>query len=165
MDYKPMIDISGDVIFTIINFLILLVVLYKILYKPVVAMMTKREEEISNAVSGASEDREAALQMKVEYDKMLASARGEAQQIMTRAHRQGESILQEAQLKAEQEASEIIARARLNIQTEKEQAFQQLRGEIVGLALAATEKLIGESMDNEANRRLIQEFITSRGDD
>jgi F0F1-type ATP synthase membrane subunit b/b' len=61
MEYKPMIDISADVIFTIINFLILLVILYKILYKPVTAMMAKREEEIRNAVTGASAEREAAL--------------------------------------------------------------------------------------------------------
>ena len=127
--------------------------------------MTKREEEILNAVSGASQDREAALQMKAEYDQLLASARGEAQQIMTRAHRQGENIVQDAHQKAEQDANDIIARAHVEIQTEREQAYEQLKGEVVGLALAASEKLLGEKMDSETNKRLVQEYINSRGDD
>jgi F-type H+-transporting ATPase subunit b len=164
MEYKPMIDISADVIFTIINFLILLVILYKILYKPVTAMMAKREEEIRNAVTGASAEREAALQMKAEYEKMLANARGEAQQIMNRAHQQGEKIVQDAHEKAENDAQQIIVRAQQEILTEKEQTFQQLKGEIVELAIAAAEKLIGDRMDSETNRRLVNEFIQSRGD-
>lgn len=165
MEYKPMIDISLDVIFTIINFLILVVILTRVLYKPVTAMMAKREEEIRNAVDGASVEREAAMQLKTEYEKMLSNARGEAQQIMNRAHQQGEKIVQEAHDKAENEAQQIIIRAHQEILTEKEQTFQQLKGEIVELAIAAAEKLIGDRMDSETNRRLVNEFIQSRGDD
>ena len=66
MEYKPMIDISLDVIFTIINFLILVVILTRVLYKPVTAMMAKREEEIRNAVDGAAVERESAMQLKTE---------------------------------------------------------------------------------------------------
>lgn len=164
MEYKPMIDISLDVILTIINFLILVVILTKVLYKPVTAMMTKREEEIRNAVNGASVEREAAMQLKAEYEKMLANARGEAQQIMNRAHQQGEKILQEAQQKADAEAQQIILRAHADIKTEKEQTFQQLKGEIVSLAIAAAEKIIGDTMDSETNHRLVNDFIQIRGD-
>ncbi len=164
MEYKPMIDISLDVVFTIINFLILLVVLYKVLYKPVTTMMSKREEEIRNAVNGASVEREAALQLKAQYESMLANARGEAQQIMNRAHQQGENIVQEAHQRAETEAQQIIVRARQEIQTEREQTFQQLKGEIVTLAIAAAEKIIGEKMDSQTNHRLVQDFLQNRGD-
>jgi len=164
MEYKPMIDISFDVILTIINFLILLVILTKVLYKPVTAMMSKREEDIRNAVNGASVEREAALQLKAEYEKLLANARGEAQQIMNRAHQQGENIILEAQQRADSEAQQLKLRAHQEIQTEKEQTFQQLKGEIVSLAIAAAEKIIGDTMDSETNHRLVNDFLQIRGD-
>jgi F-type H+-transporting ATPase subunit b len=154
----------GYLISQIINFLLLLVILRVFLYKPIVNMLDKRRETIRTDLEEAEAARSRAEAAKQEYEKQLEKAREERRSMLAQAREQADTMREEILEKARGEARDLVAKTEEEMVTLRRQAVAGAQGEIVELAMAAASKVVGESLDEQAQRRLIQEFIAEVGD-
>ncbi|WP_298135153.1 F0F1 ATP synthase subunit B [Micropruina sp.] len=144
--------------------IVLFIVIWIVMAKKVVPAFEKTYQERSAAIQGGIEKAEAAQAEAAaaleEYRQQLAGARDEASSIREEAKAQGAQILAEMRTKAQEEADRLIAQAKAQIEAERVQAVQQLRGEIGGLATNLAGKIVGESLDDdERARRTVDRFI------
>jgi len=145
--------------FQIINFLLLLYLLNRFLFKRVLGMLDDRQSKISQGLEDAetaARDRELA---RAEREAALAEARREAEAMVQRAAKTAEATSADILAEAKASAEQITARAREEISAEKEKALAEIRGEVADLALEAASKLIGSEMDAPKQRKLVQQFL------
>jgi F-type H+-transporting ATPase subunit b len=143
-----------------INFGIVLFVLQRFAYKPLLAMMDKRKNEIANALSNADKVKQEAAAQQAEFQKQLEASRREGQEAIARATAQSEKVRQEIIAKANEEAAQIKAKAVADADYERKQALAQLQGEIANLSLAMTRKVLaGGALDEKNHRALVQQFL------
>jgi F-type H+-transporting ATPase subunit b len=154
----------GYLISQIINFLLLLVILRVFLYKPIVNMLDKRRETIRTDLEEAEAARSQAEAARQEYEKQLEEAREERRSMLAQAREQADKMREEILEKARGEARDLVTKTEEEMETLRRQAIAGAQGEIVELAMSAAGKVVGESLDEKAQRRLIQEFIAEVGD-
>jgi F-type H+-transporting ATPase subunit b len=154
----------GYLISQIINFVLLLVLLRVFLYKPVLNMLDRRREKIRTDLDEADKARSQAEAAKQEYEKQLEQAREERRSIVAQASEQAEKMREEILEKARVEAQQLASKTEEEMEALRRQALVGAQDEIVDLALAAAGKVVGESLDEKAHRRLIQEFIAEVGE-
>jgi len=145
--------------FQIFNFLLLLYLLNRFLFKPVTAMLDERRERLAKGLEdaeSAARDRELASAAR---EETLAEARKEAQAMIARATKIADDSRDEIVANAKAEAEKAVTRAREEIEAEKERAMSQLRSHVADLALAAAGKLVKSEMDGGTQRRLVEEFL------
>ena len=154
-----MIDINATILAQMLNFLILVVVLRAVAYKPIVKMLKDREDTIAASLKKADDDAAKAEAALKEYQDQLANARTKAQDIVDkaekRAHEDHEAFVQATQ----KEIAQMKEAAEQQIQRERQQAVEQLKGEMITLSLAAASKIVSKNMDADENEKLIGEFI------
>jgi F-type H+-transporting ATPase subunit b len=146
-------------VFQVINFLLLLFLLNRFLFKPLLARMDERSAKIEKGLEDAetaARDRELA---RAEREAAVSEARKEAAAMLARANKIAEDTRNEILGEARAEAEKVTVRAREEIQAEKERAMAELRAEVADLALAAAGKLIRSEMDATTQRRLVNEFL------
>lgn len=143
----------------IINFAILLGLLYLIAYKPIMRMLDERSRKIKESMEQTEFIKEQAAHAEEEVKKRLGTAAKEGQEIIARAMRTGEEARRRVQQEARQEAESLIARARVEIQWERDEAIDELRKEFANLAILAAGKVIDRSLDKKAHRQLIDEVL------
>lgn len=143
------------------GFLLLLYLLNKMLFKPVGALLDQRQQDIASTYDKLEADRRQMETLRADYERRLAGIEAEAREKIQGAIKEAQSsrdqILQEAGMRSK----EMLTRAEEQIRREQEQAMITLRQEVVELALGATSKIIGDSLDENRQRRLIDEFITT----
>lgn len=149
----------GLTVFTWITFLILLGLLYRYGWDPIVETLQNREEKIQNDVTTAEEEREKAEQLRQERQEELNEAHAEAREIVENGREKGEEERERIIEEARDEADSMIDEAEDQIEREKREAFQKVEGEIGELALILTEKLLREEIDEEDHRRIVDEFM------
>jgi len=152
------INVSG-LVAQLINFGILFLLLYFVLYKPVLRMLNERSNKIKESMDQAEEIKEKMTQTEEQVRLQLEAARKEGQNILAQAGQMGGQLKEGARQEARQEAEAIIARARLEIDRERDEAIDELRRQFVDLAIVAAEKVITETLDKEKHRRLIDEVL------
>jgi F-type H+-transporting ATPase subunit b len=143
----------------IINFLILLFVLYKFAYGPIVAMLEKRQKKIEQGLKDAEVARKNLEKSEERQKEILKKARREAREIIEKSHTQAEKSKSEIAAEAKAQAEKILSDARVEIEIEKEKTITEIKSEIGGLVAAATEKVVGEKMDEKKDKRLIEESL------
>ena len=143
----------------IINFVLLLVLLYFIGYKPIRKMLDERSKRIKEGIDQAELAKEAAVRAEEEVQRRLDEARKDGQLILAQAAEIGERLKAEAREEARREAEALIVRARAEIGMERDEAIDRLRQEFADLAILAAEKVIKETLDKERHRRLIEEVL------
>lgn len=143
----------------IINFLILLFVLYKFAYGPILAILEKRQKKIEKGLAEAEEARKKLEESKKRQKEILQKARHEAKEIVEKAHIQAEKMKSEITETAKKQAEKIIQEARKDIEMEKEKTISEIKSEIGELVVAATERVVGEKMDSEKDRELIEKSL------
>ena len=143
----------------IINFAILLLVLYFLLYKPLLRMFNERSNRIKASMEQTEEIKEKMTETEHLVKEQLEAARKEGQNAVAQAGQIGEQVKEAARHEARQEAEAIIARARLEIDRERDEAIEELRRQFVDLAILAAEKVIAETIDKEKHRQLIDEVL------
>ena len=150
---------EGTLLFQIINFFILVAILAKFAYKPLLKVLEERRNKIESDLDAAAQAREAAAQLQAEYEAQLRSARAEAQAIIDKAVKQADKEAQ-AQLSA---IREQIARekqiAQAEIANEREVAIREMRNEVVTLSMAVAEKLLKKNRDPDMNAKLVANCI------
>jgi F-type H+-transporting ATPase subunit b len=150
--------------FQIINFVILLYLLNRFLFQPLMKRMDERSGRIEKGLEdadAAARDRELA---RAEREAAVAEARREAQAMIARATKMAEDSRNEIIGEARAEAERLTARARDEIAAEKERAIAEIRGQVADLALLAAGKLVRREMDDATQRRLVEEFLAEVGD-
>lgn len=154
----------GYLISQIVNFVLLLIILRMFLYKPIVGMLDRRREKIKTDLQEAEQARSQAETAKQEYEKQLEEAREERRSILAQATEQAEKMREEILAKARAEAQELVTKTQDEMEYQRRQALLGAQDQMVDLAIAAAAKVVGESLDEQAHRRLIQGFIAEVGD-
>ncbi len=154
----------GYLISQIVNFVVLLIILRMFLYKPIVGMLDRRREKIKTDLQEAEQARSQAETAKQEYEKQLEEAREERRSILAQATEQAEKMREEILAKARAEAQELVTKTQDEMEYQRRQALLGAQDQMVDLAIAAAAKVVGESLDEQAHRRLIQGFIAEVGD-
>ncbi len=143
----------------LVNFFLLLVVLRLFLYRPILNMLDRRSQRIREGLEAADQSKEQAAQAEEEVAKQLEEARQQGQAHMAQAQETASRIQEEARNQARRDAEALLERARNEIQLERDQAIAELRQEFADLTVSAAEKVIGQSLDRQAHRRLIDEVL------
>jgi F-type H+-transporting ATPase subunit b len=155
---------TGKFLWAIANFLILLFILKKLLYKPLLQMLDERKQSIEDAINNAETAKTEAEKLRKDYETRLAEARQEAQDIIAKATKLGEEMKQEIVTSAQNEANKAIQRAQEEISRERDQAVAALRDEVATLAVLAAGKVIGKTITVEDHAKMVKEFVEEVGD-
>jgi len=144
----------------LINFALLLIIFRLLLYKPLLKILDERKKRIQEGLDASDEAKRRLSQTEQDVAKELEKARQQGQEQIAQAQQIAARIQEEARQGARNEAEQLLARARGEIQLERDSAIAQLRREFAGLTIAAAERVIKEELDPEKHRRLIQEVLT-----
>jgi len=143
----------------LVTFALLFILLYFIAYKPIRRMLDERSNRIKVSMDQAEQIKEQMAKTDEQVREQLEAARVEGQNMLTQAGQIGERLKEEAREEARHEVEITIARARTEIQRERDQAIEELKRQFVDLAITAAEKVISETLDKEKHRRLIDEVL------
>lgn len=141
------------------NFVVLLVVLRLVLYKPVLKMLDDRRERIAEGLGAADKAREEAVAAQANVQEQLDKARQQGQEIIANAQAVATRLHEEAREQSAQDRGIAIERARAEIQQERDRAISELRREFAAVTISAAEKVIGQSLDKDAHERVIEESL------
>ena len=153
------IDINGTVIVELITFLVMMAILARYVYPEVVRLAEARQRQVADQLKEAEKARVAAETALKEAEAKLNEARRTAQTVVDAAAKSAEQVRQELKQKAEDEARRIRESTLKEIDAERLKAIQSVRGEVAGLVVAATEKVIGETLDLTKHKQLIDRAI------
>ena len=157
---NPLVQLDpGLFVWTIITFLILLTLLSKFAWKPLLNALEKREDEITNSLKNAEKTRKELERLTTEGDEIIAQARSEAQAIVSEGKKAADQLKDSTLLKAKEEAITNLEQAKEQIQVEKDKAIAEIKGEVVGLSLSIAEKLVKKNLNEEDNKSLINESL------
>jgi F-type H+-transporting ATPase subunit b len=154
----------GLIIWTLVSFFILLVLLKKVAFPPILQGMKKREETIKQQLEDAQKTKKEAETLLEDYKRQLADARSEAQKIMNEGKGLGESMRKEIIQKAQEESNQIVKRAQEEIELQKQKALMELQEKIADLSIMAASKVINKTLNPDDHRRLVEDYISKVGE-
>lgn len=158
-----MLHLNWEVLYVIVNLLVLYLLLKKFLFGPVTAMMEKRAQKVQDTIREAENKNAEAQVLREQYEQKLAEAQSQASQIVRqaqeRAAREYAAILQQAR----EDASRVMEQAQKSIEQEREQALREVKGRVSGLVLVAAAKLAQKNLDDDANQALVDAFVAEAG--
>lgn len=155
---------TGDILATLIVFLVLMALLKKFAWGPLMGIMQQREELVASEIDAAEKARKESHQLLEEQKALLKEARTEAATIVEAAKKQGELQREEIVTAARNEAIRLKDSAVREIETEKEKAIAAVRQEVVSLSVLAASKVLSKEISEDDNRALIQETIAKAGE-
>ena len=162
--FKPVVTISWELGIQIINTIILFWILKIILFKPVLNIIDAREEGIKNDIATGEKAKNEGLALKEQYEQKLLVSKNEGQEIIKQATLRAEEKSAEIISTAKEEASTIKERASKDIAQEKEKAMNELRTEISAMAILAASKVIEKDIDQSKHEEMINKFIEEVGE-
>lgn len=150
----------GYIFVHIFNFLIIFVVLRAWVYKPILGLLEKRRRTVAEGIENARIAAEARANAEKEAARILAEAQAEANRIVREATERAQAATKDVRAAAEAEAARILENARVDAEIERNRILGDLRGQVAALAIAATQKLLGEALDEKRQRALVDEFFS-----
>jgi F-type H+-transporting ATPase subunit b len=149
----------GLFIWTIITFLVLLALLAKFAWRPLLEALESRQERIRKSLEDADRARQELERLQQESAKIIQQARIEADAIVTQTRSDAERLREELKQKAKEEADNILRNAQQQIQLQTRQAIQQIRHEVADIAVLLASKLLDRNIAKEDNARLIDDTL------
>jgi F-type H+-transporting ATPase subunit b len=149
----------GLFIWTIVTFLVLLTLLAKFAWRPLLTALDSRQETIRKALDDAAQAKLELEKLQRESAEIIREARVEAEQVISRSRSDAERLKEELRQKAKAEAEGIVRNAERQIQLETGRAIQQLRHEAVELSVTIASKLLQRNLSAADNERLIEEAL------
>ncbi len=143
----------------VMNFVILLVLLYFIAYKPIIKMLDQRSAKIKEGMEQAESIHQQLAHTNEEIKTQLDKSQRQGEAIIAQATKIGECAKEDAKAEACREAEAINNKAKVEIEREREKSIDELRKEFVDIAITAAEKVIKETLDKEKHRQLIEDII------
>ena len=162
MDQVIKIDIN--LVFTIINLLVLYLLMKKFLFGPIIKVMDVRKAMIDQQFAGAKEQEDQAKALKEQYEGALKSAREESFQIMEQARKEAKAQADKTVEDTQVKVSAMLAKAQEDINTERENAMRQMKDDVASLAMEAAGKIIGKNSGADQDLSLYDQFIEKAGD-
>ena len=156
---------GGDILFQLLMMAILLTLLKKFAWGPLMGIMKQREEHIANEIESAEKSRTEAHSLLEEQKELLKQARVEAQNMIENSKKHGENQRQEIMAAAREEAERLKESARLEIEQQKEQAVAALREQVASLSVLIASKVIEKELNAEDQEKLINEYIERAGEE
>ena len=150
----------GLFIWTILTFLVLLYLLARFAWGPLLKALEERQETIRKSLDDADQARQELERLHQESAQIIAAARADAQSIVAKSRVAAETVREDLKQKAKEEAEALVRGAQRQIQLETARAVQQIRHEVVDLSLAVASKLIKKNLTQEDNDALIQDSLT-----
>ena len=159
---NPLVQVDpGLYIWTIIVFLVLLFLLMKFAWKPLLAMLEKREDNIRQSLLDAEKARDELVNVKEDTEKLLNEARTESQAIVAAGKKNAERMKDEIVKKAKSQSDALLVDAKNQIEIEKDRAIADVKAEVVNLSMEIAQKLIKKNLTKEDNLKLINDSISS----
>jgi F-type H+-transporting ATPase subunit b len=152
-------QINATLVVELIAFLVMLAILARWVYPPVIRAAEARQRQVAEQLEAADTARKEAETHLQQADAAIQDARGQAGQIIERANRAAEQIQQEAQEKAREDARRIVEAASRDIDAERQRAVQSIRLQMADIVTEAVRRIVGESLDGERHRQLIEATI------
>ena len=154
----------GLLFWMLVSFSLVLFLLKKFAWKPILNSLKERENSISEALNSAKRAKEEMASLKSENEKLLAQARAERDVILKEARDAKDSIIIEARAKASTEADRLLQIAREGIQNEKMAAITELKNQVATLSIDIAEKILKEELSSpEKQKQLVQSFLGEVG--
>jgi F-type H+-transporting ATPase subunit b len=149
----------GLMIWTLLAFLAAMFILRKYAWPAITDALDKRQRVIEESIDTAERTRTEAQELLQEYRDRLREARAQADEIVGRARKAGETHERETLEKARAQREELMAQTRRDIEAETRRAIQEIRGEVADLTVLATEKVTRKSLDEGDQKRLVEEAL------
>jgi F-type H+-transporting ATPase subunit b len=155
----------GDIFFQLIMFLILLALLKKFAWGPLMGIMKQREDHIANEITSAESSRLESQKILEEQRNLLKEARTEGQKLIENAKKQGDIQREEIVAAARVEAERVKEAAKLEIEQQKEKAVAAIREQVASLSVLIASKVIEKELSAADQDQLINEYIKEAGED
>jgi F-type H+-transporting ATPase subunit b len=149
----------GLIFWMLVSFSLVMYVLAKFAWKPIMKGIHQREDSIEKALEAANDAKKEMLKLKAGNEQLLRDAKDERDALMREARKLKESILEEARVQAGEEAGRIVETARQTIQMEKMAAINDLKNQIASISIDIAEKLIGKELENKQQQQQLTEKL------
>ena len=159
-EQNPLVKLDpGLFIWTILTFLLLLMVLAKFAWKPLLAMLDERQKSIEESLLSAKKARQELEGISQQSEAILSKARTDAQTIVADAKSAAENLKEDIVSKAKEEADGQLEKAKNQISVEKDKALLEIRQEVVDLSINVAEKIIEKNISKDDNAKIIEDSI------
>jgi F-type H+-transporting ATPase subunit b len=150
-----------ELIAEVLALILMVAAVWRWVYPPLIRAARNRESAIAAGLQQAEEAEARLASVRQEVEKMLGEARSQADEMLSRAHREAAADADEARARARAEADAFAQRARGEIDAERDRALRELRQHEAALVVAAAGRVLGEVIDADGHRRLIERSLTS----
>ncbi|MCL6639523.1 MAG: F0F1 ATP synthase subunit B [Firmicutes bacterium] len=161
---EQVLEFNATLLAQIADFIILLIFLRVVAYKPLMKVLQDRSDHIENTIAAAEKERQEAEQLKAGYEAEMRRAREQAQEIIQKATKAGEEQALEIVTNAKNEAARLKEAATAEIQREKEKALAELRDQVATLSVLVAGKIINQKLTDDIQHNMIKEFIKEAGE-
>ena len=155
-----MISIDYSLLLVILNFVVLILVLNKLLYKPIKKFLADRQNEIAKDIEDAKTSKQEALKLTKQKENELKKSTEELREMRQRSKKDAETVANNILENAKEGKKKILIEAEHQIENEKEKAVKTLKTELAGLIEKISEKVIYEKLDSEKDSKLIEEMLS-----
>jgi F-type H+-transporting ATPase subunit b len=160
---NPILPEMNEIIWGTIAFAIILAGLWKFGMPAVRSAMQQRTERIRDSLDEAEKAKTDAESLRADYQRQLSDARSEAARIIEEARQQADAVRRDLTQRAEAEAQDLRRRNAEQLEAERARVLGELRGQVAVLAVDAAERVVRANLDSEANRRLVEDYISNLG--
>ncbi len=157
-------EFNATLLAQIVDFIILLVFLRMVAFKPLAKVLSDRSENIASNIAAAEQERQEAEQLKAGYEAEMRRAREQTQEIIQKATKAGEDQALEIIDNAKNEAGRLKDAALAEIEREKQRAVAELREQVATLSVLVAGKIINKNMTDQIQRNMIDDFIKEAGE-
>ncbi|MBO3444042.1 F0F1 ATP synthase subunit B [Clostridium sp. CCUG 7971] len=164
MELKPLIGISYELAFQLINTFLVFMLLKKLLFKPVLGIIEAREKDIQENLAHGERTKNEGISLKKEYEEKISSAKNEGQEIIKQATLRAEQKESEIISTAKQEAQSLKEKASKDVAQERQKVMNEIKDDISDIALLAASKVIEKDLDKSKHEELINNFIKEVGE-
>ena len=158
---SPILPEANEIIWGGLAFLIILGALWKFGLPAVTKAMDARTERIRSSLDEAEKAKTDAETLRADYQRQLGEARSESARIVEEARQQADAVRRDLTQRAEAEAQDLRRRNAEQLEAERARVLGELRGQVAVLAVDAAERVVRANLDSEANRRLVEEYISN----
>lgn len=150
----------GLAFWTTLTFIILLFILTKFAWKPILNALKQREEAIKDSLEQAEKAKEEAKQILSENQNSLAKAEDEARKIIEQSKQYAEGLKEQILKESKEQAKKLIEEASAEIDRKKDAAFSELKNQVAEISVKAAEKILRENLDVQKNKQIVDKYIS-----
>ncbi|GAC1340583.1 MAG: F0F1 ATP synthase subunit B [Candidatus Dormibacteria bacterium] len=158
---SKLLDFNATLFFQLLIFLLTAAALWRFAWGPITKLLEARRLTIENGLKAAEESEKRLTVVQEDVRKLLDEARGQAREIVSRAHQEATADAEQVRTRSRREAEAQVERARADIAVERDRALTELRTQVGALVVAAAGQVLGEAIDAKAHSRLIEESLRS----